>query len=117
MFPFQSVEAAELASVPAGAKSYIQSVEASELTVGAETDIQKPQCQDSQLVEIIRFVEEGYMARKIRSQFAVVDGVLFYVSPLTPGCLRLAVPLLKEHHAGKFSGHFAEQYIYATLSG
>ena len=69
---------------------FLEGSELSAVPVGAETDIQKLQCQDSQLVEVIRFAHEGHLpeneglAQKHmleRYLFEVMDGVLFYVSP------------------------------------
>ena len=62
-------------------------------------------------------------ARKLAVEspnFEVTDGVLCYENP-APGLWRIAVPkslrptLLKESHAGKFAGHFAEKKLYATI--
>ena len=52
----------------------------------------------------------------------MLDGVLYYDNPTLPGGkLCLVVPdaeretLLREVHAGKFSGHFAEKRVYDLL--
>lgn len=56
-----------------------------------------------------------------KSNFGMIDGVLFYESSDNPGCSRITVPdclkltLLKESHNGKFLGHFSERKLYATL--
>lgn len=56
-----------------------------------------------------------------KTNFEIIDGVLYYENPSVPGCWRIAVPrslrqtLLRESHGGKFAGHFAECKIYATL--
>ena len=96
-----------------------------------ESDIAHLQRQDPQLSIWFTYLEDGrlptddHTARRLvleQDQFQLVDGVLYYISPLAPEHWRLAVPeplrmtLMKEHHSGKFAGHFAERKVYATLS-
>lgn len=97
----------------------------------AESDIGRLQRQDPKLAQVFKFLEEGILpnndmqARKLvleRANFEIIDGVLHYLSPALPDCWWLAVPaslqmiLMKEHHDGKFAGHFAERKTYVTLS-
>ena len=97
----------------------------------AESDITSLQRQDPKLIPIFKYLEEGVLpdeescARKLvleKVNFEIVDGVLFYFSPILPDHWRLAVPkslrevLMKEYHDGTFAGHFGEQKIYKTLS-
>ena len=96
-----------------------------------ESDIKELQHQDSQLAPILQYHEQGVLpeddgfARRLvleAEMYEVVDGVLFFVSPTAPTLMRLAVPsclkqtLMKEHHNGRFAGHFAERKVYSTMS-
>ena len=96
----------------------------------AEVDIQQLQPQDSELVPIISYFEDGnlpeddQLARRIvleNNHFTVIDGLLFFVDTQGSNNWRLVVPkklqevLVREQHAGKFAGHFAERKTFATL--
>ena len=95
-----------------------------------ESDIGMLQRADEELLPIFDFLECdilprcGKQARRLaleRSNFEVIEGVLYYENPAVPDCWRIAVPknlrstLLKESHGGKFAGHFAERKVYVTL--
>lgn len=96
-----------------------------------ESDIGNLQRQDPKLALILEYLEKDILpdddarAWKLvleKSNFEIMDGVLYYLSPTLPDQWRLAVPaslrmtLMKEHHTGKFAGHFTERKMYATLS-
>ena len=95
-----------------------------------ESDIGRLQRRDGELSVILDYLEKDILPTDVRQarklavespNFEVIDGVLCYENPATPGLWRIAVPkslrptLLKESHAGKFVGHFAEKKLYATL--
>ena len=87
------------------------------------------QLRDPSVTGISEFLRSGKLpqdktrARKIAlqsPQFALVDGILFYINPKTrhkravvPSCLQHKI--LQETHAGKYSGHFSGRRLYATL--
>ena len=88
------------------------------------------QRQDPELLALIEYLEDGAppedenQARQIvleHPKFTVSDGVLHYENPQHAGGLKLVVPrhlrqvLLEEAHGKKFSGHFAERKLFATL--
>ena len=88
------------------------------------------QRQDPELLALIKYLEDGVVpedenqAQQIvleHPKFTVSDGVLHYENPQHPGGLKLVVPrqvrqiLLEEAHGKKFSGHFAERKLFATL--
>ena len=95
-----------------------------------DNEIGQLQRKDEELAPIFKYLEDNALpsdmcqATKLAlesSRFDIIDGVLYYENPDTPGSWRIAVPrqirltLLKEAHSGKFAGHFAERKIYSTL--
>ena len=56
-----------------------------------------------------------------KSRYEIIDGILYFENPSTPGKWKIAVPkelratLLSETHDGKFAGHFGEQKVYNLL--
>lgn len=129
---FQSTEFSEEEAMPeqlvpaTTAKPHV----ALDVPANLEADIKELQRQDSQLTPIIDYHEKGVLpadeksARRLVMEtelYELVDDVLFFISPSNPHTPRLAVPdclkktLIKEHHDGKFAGHFAERKIYATM--
>ena len=105
-----------------------QSVESPPSSLTPESDIGKLQRCDKEFLPIFQFFENGVLpadekARKLmeRSNFEIINQVLYYHNPAIPDVWRIAVPhnlrpiLLKENHGGRFAGHFAERKLYATL--
>ena len=101
-------------------------------TPPAESDIVKLQRHDEEFAITLQFLENGNVPEDQRlaqylkveqPNFEVIDGLLCYHHPLTPECIRIAVPrclratLMKEAHGGKFAGQFAERKVYLTLRG
>ena len=95
-----------------------------------ESDVGKLQRADEELIPIFNYLENDVLpsdekqARRLameRSNFELIDKVLYYENPAVPESWRIVVPkslrsaLLKETHGGKFAGHFAERKIYSTL--
>ena len=95
-----------------------------------ESDLARLQRKDSKLTPIFKYIEEGTLpadpdqAHRLvleNSHFHVIDGLLCHTNPDLPDVLRLIVPdclkstLLRESHTGRFTGHFAERKLYATL--
>ena len=96
-----------------------------------QSDIGQLQHQDPQLSFILQYHEKGILPEEDKlayrlvletDLYEVMDGVLFFIGPSAPDLWRLAVPqclkqtLMKEHHDGRFAGHFAERKTYATMS-
>ena len=94
------------------------------------TEIRRLQREDTELKEIIQFLEDGKLpekeasARRLaleKSRYEMIDGVLYFENSSAPGKSRIAVPqelrltLISESHDGKFSGHFGEQKVYNLL--
>ena len=94
------------------------------------TEIRRLQREDTELKEIIQFLENGKLpekeasARRLaleKSRYEMIDGVLYFENSSAPGKSRIAVPkelrltLISESHDGKFSGHFGEQKVYNLL--
>ena len=128
---FQSVKSSDIGSVQGESTpvSTQQSSIAPDLS-HLEVDIKRLQHLDPELAPLLDYHEQGILpaeetlARRLVLEaelYEVVDGVLFFVSPSSPHAPRLAVPkclkqtLMKEHHDGKFAGHFAERKIYTTM--
>ena len=95
-----------------------------------DSEIGQLQRKDEEFAPIFRYLEDGFLpndehkAKKLvleKSRFDVIDGVLYYENPDTPGCWKIAVPqclrliLMKEAHGGRFAGHFAERKMHSTL--
>ena len=95
-----------------------------------DSEIGQLQRKDEEFAPIFRYLEDGILpndehkAKKLaleKSRFDVIDGVLYYENPDTPGCWKIAVPqclrltLMKEAYSGRFAGHFAERKMYSTL--
>ena len=87
------------------------------------------QSKDSVVRELREFLRSGKLpedtvrARKMvlqRSQFALVNGVVYYVEPKTSR-KRAVVPchlqsrILQEVHSGNYSGHFSGRRLYNSL--
>ena len=103
-----------------------------DLPAGApDSDVGHLQRQDPQLSPWFAYLEDGPLltdsqtGRRLvleQDNFQLMDGVLYHVNPSAPELWRLAIPeclrtaLMKEHHSGKFAGHFAERKLHATLS-
>ena len=92
-------------------------------------DLRERQLCDSELKDIVNYLENGElpteekMARALvlsSAQFAMVDGVIYHLE--TDKTLRLVPPvterydLFQEAHAGPFSGHLREAKIHSQLS-
>ena len=84
-----------------------------------ESDIGMLQRADEDLLPIFeyRYLESDVLPSKLedlialeRSNFEVIEGVLYFENPAAPDCWHIAVPknlrstLLKESHGGKFAG-------------
>ena len=93
-------------------------------------EIRRLQREDSELVTIFQYLEDGKLpdtdtsARRLaleKSRYEIIDGILYFENPSVPGKWRIAVPkelratLLSETHDGKFAGHFGEQKVYNLL--
>lgn len=89
------------------------------------------QRKDTELWEILDYLECGALpddasrARKIvlqGSQFAVIDGILYFIDPKQKNLRRVAVPehlrqqILTGGHSSPYSGHFSGQCLYNTLT-
>ncbi len=98
---------------------------------GEDTELVKHQHEDAQLGPVLAFLEHGTLpaeeaaARQLtlaRSQFVVLDGVLYRIDSSRQDRLRTCIPeclkreIMQGAHAGKFSGHFAARSTYATLA-
>ena len=128
---FRSVKSSDIGSVqgestPVSTQQSSIALDLSHL----EVDIKRLQHLDPELAHILDYHEQGILpaeetlARRLVLEaelYEVVDGVLFFVSPSSPHAPRLAVrkclkqTLMKDHHDGKFAGHFAERKIYTTM--
>ena len=87
------------------------------------------QVKDSALKELHNFLRTGKLpddpirARKIalqHSQFALIDGVVYYINTKTGGkravvLRQLRSSILKEVHSGKYGGHFSGRRLYNSL--
>ena len=88
------------------------------------------QLRDSHLLPMLTNLRDGTLpteeklAKQFlleRSQFDLIDGVLHYEDPKSPGLWRLVVPdemksmLMDGAHGGRFGGHFAECRVYDRL--
>lgn len=88
------------------------------------------QKKDPSLSEMIKYLESGALptddsrARKVllqSSQFALVDGILYFIDNKQRNYKRAAVPkhlcqqVLKEAHSSPYAGHFSGQRVYNTL--
>ena len=95
-----------------------------------DSEIGQLQRKDEEFAPIFRYLEDGFLpndehkAKKLvleKSRFDVIDGVLHYENPDTPGCWKIAVPqclrliLMKEAHGGRFAGHFAKRKMHSSL--
>ena len=108
-----------------------------ELAVGYDRDVPvvselaELQRKDSELVEVIDYVQKGVLPTDDKrqrqlvlegSRFAIMDGVLYYVDPARKDRPRAAVPesmrgqLLEETHSGGLAGHFATKGLYENLA-
>ena len=91
-----------------------------------EVEWSQLQRQDNEIGAIITYLESGDLPidkkhmRKmmfIGNQFTILDGTLYHTQP--DGRLQLAVPttvrnqLIREAHAGMFSGHLLEAKVYS----
>ena len=131
MLQFQSVKSSDIGSIQGESTpvSTQQSSIAPDLS-HLEVDIKRLQHLDPELAPLLDYHEQGTLpaeetlARHLVLEaelYKIVDGVLFFVSPSSPHAPRLAVPdclkqtLMKEHHDGKFAGHFAEHKIYTKM--
>ena len=88
------------------------------------------QAKDPAVKELYEFLQSGKLpedtvkARKMalrQSQFAIVDGIVYYVDPKTSH-KRAVVPshlqerILREAHSGSYSGHFSGRRLYNSLT-
>ena len=93
-------------------------------------DFHKEQSKDPKLRKIMDYLTRGSLpddseeAKKVAaqaSQFAVVQGVLYFIDPKRQNARRAAVPsrlqhpIMAEIHGGVMSGHFAGNRLYKTL--
>ena len=114
---------------PAPVASILQ-IETATPAPGCEKDIGWLQRCDEELLPILEYLESDVLpadakqAQRLaleKSNFEVIEDVLYYENPAVPGNWRIAVPkclrstLLKESHGGRFAGHFAEKKVYSTL--
>ena len=91
-------------------------------------ELEELQGQDSELGQIVWYVQEGLMPEdsKVKScvltekgRFVVLE---YYVDPARKDRTRLVVPrvlrqkLMEEMHSGGFAGHFAVKGLYEKLS-
>ena len=89
------------------------------------------QRRNAHLQEIIDYLECGVLpddssrARRIilqESQFAVIDGILYFIDPKQRNRRRAAVPeqlrqqVLRETHSSPYGGHFSGQHLYNALA-
>ena len=96
---------------------------------GGEPTLPKLQREDPQLMEIIRYLQDGILpdndkeARELaltKSQYELVDGVLYHVE--NDKTLRIVPPtthrkkLFDEVHSGILSGHLREAKMHGQLS-
>ena len=87
--------------------------------------------EDVEIQEVVRLVGGGLLADEVKkgkkqvselAQFALIDGVLWYVDSARGGISRLVVPksmqqkLLEETHSGPYAGHFAAKSLYDKLA-
>ena len=95
-------------------------------------ELEELQGQDSELGQIVQYVQEGVMPEDSKVQrcvltekgrFVVLDGILYYVDPARKDRTRLVVPrvlrqkLMEEMHSGGFAGHFAVKGLPLTTLG
>ena len=98
--------------------------------VAETTELGFQQCGDPEFKSFIDYLEMGSLPADdadtrnvvIRSEaFDLTDRIGYHESPNSPGRWCLVVPkvrreaLIKEAHDGRFSGHFAEKWIYELL--
>ena len=96
---------------------------------GGEADLATLQRQDTELFEVIDYLENGTLpadhkrARELalcKSQYAVLDGVLYHVE--NDKTLRVIPPqsrreeLFQEVHGGMFGGHLRDAKVHGNLS-
>ena len=121
---------AQIAEVSAGDLDITQLLEAPS---GRDSpcDFHVEQDKDLELQRLRQCVEYGILpederdARRVAAQaleFAVVDGVLYFVDAKRGGKKRAAVPshlrrsILAEYHSGKMAGHFSGVRLYTAIS-
>ena len=89
------------------------------------------QCKDSELLEIIRYLEKKELppspegARRVVFQshlFSLIEGVLYFVEHRKGGCLRVVAPkhlkkqLMEEYHRGPMGAHFSGNRVFQAMS-
>ena len=94
------------------------------------TDLSQAQQDDPELQQIIQFLHNDHLpddeiqTRKVVVQahdFAIVDGIVYFVDPKNDHRQRCAVPkhlrtqLLEENHSGPMAGHFSGEKLYRAL--
>ena len=104
---------------------------AMEPTNPATDEFGSEQRKDPVITEIIAYLEQDELpsdqkrARKVAaqsSQFALIDGILYYVDQVHNCRKRVVVPshlqqsILQENHSGPMAGHFSGARVHDTLS-
>ena len=102
-----------------------------EPTNPATDEFGSKQRKDTVITEIIAYLEQDELprdqkrARKVAaqsSQFALIDGILYYVDQVRNCQKRVVVPshlrqsILQDNHSGPIAGHFSGARLHDTLS-
>ena len=114
-----------------GCDAYVFSANVEDIAIKESREkIRELQYKGEELLSYVNYLERGSLPEDAQlvkrivlgsKNFEMIDGVLHYESPTSPGRWCTVVPrelqqqLLTEAHAGLFAGHFSEKKVYGKI--